>query len=103
MSKTTTNKTKSKKSRPSSVYRIWNTRKQKSCGALVLPTQCGDINMPSTSSSLGTVLSHDWPSTKQWYCAIGFILRGAASLPGQSTCEWRPCDAWRTKRLTLGY
>jgi len=40
--------------------------------------------MLSMSSSPGTVLNLDWPSTKQWFCGIGFTWRGAASRPGPS-------------------
>ena len=36
-------------------------------------------------------------------CGIGFTLRSAASRPGRSTYEWRPCDGWLTRRLTPDY
>jgi hypothetical protein len=67
MRKTLMNKAKGKKSRPKtkSVYRIWNTRKPQSSGALVLPARGADTSMLSMSSSPGTVLNLDWPSTKQ--------------------------------------
>ena len=31
-------------------------------------------------------------------CGIGFTWKSAASPPGRSTCEWRPCDGWLTRR-----
>jgi hypothetical protein len=51
--------------------RIWNTQKPRSYGTSVPRIQGVDISMPSMSSSPGTVLNHDWPATKQWFCAIG--------------------------------
>jgi len=56
MRKTSSNKAKGKKNRPkpSSAYRIWNSRKPQSSEALVLPTRGADTSALSMSSP-GTV------------------------------------------------
>ena len=41
-------------------------------GAFVVPTRAADTSMLSMSSSPGTVLNLDWPSTKQWFYGIAF-------------------------------
>ena len=62
-----------------------------------------DTSMLSMSLSPGTVLNLGWHSTNQWFCGIGFTWRSAALRPGRSTCEWRPCGGWLTRRLTPDY
>jgi len=79
MRKTSTVKANGKKSRPKTKLGIpdLGTRKPQCSEVLILLTQCGDISMPSMSSLPGIVLNHDWPSTRQWFCAIAFTLRSA--------------------------
>ena len=105
MRKTLTNKANGKKSRPKTKLGIPDLEhsKPRSSGALVLPTRGADTSTLSMSSSPGTVLNLDWPSIKQWFCVIGFTWRSAALRPERSTCEWRPCGGWLTRRLPLDY
>ena len=63
-------------------------------------TPGADISMPLMSSSLGTVLNHDWPSTKRWFYATGFTSRNAALLLGRSMCGWPPRGVWLSRRPT---
>ena len=103
MRKTSMNKANGKKSRPKTKLGIPDLEHSKAAasGASVLRIRGEDISMPSMSSSPGTVLNHDWPSTKQWFCAIGFTWRSAALRLGRSTCEWLLSDGLLTRRLTL--
>jgi hypothetical protein len=76
------NKAKGQKSRPKTKLGIPDLGHSKAAGASVLPTRGAYISMLSMSSWPGTVLNHDWPSTKQWCCAIAFTWRSAASRRG---------------------
>ena len=83
MKKASAKSANGKKSRPrlSSASPIWNIRRTRFSEALVLLIRGADISTPLTSSSLGTVLTHGWHSTKPWFCVIVFTCRSAAA-PG---------------------
>jgi hypothetical protein len=54
--------------------RIWIIAKERCLTASDLPLRAGYTNMPSTSSSLGTVRNLVWHSTESWSSAIACTL-----------------------------
>jgi len=65
MRKTPTSRATGKKRRPKNKLGIPDLEHSKAAVLLVLRIRGVNISMPSISSSAGTVLNHDWPSTKQ--------------------------------------
>jgi hypothetical protein len=99
MRKTSTRKAKGKKNRPKIKLGIPDLEHSKAAvlEASVLRIQGADTSMLLTSSLPGIVLSRDWHSTKQWFCAIGFTWRSAASRLEPSTSDWQLCVGWLTR------
>ena len=105
MRKTTTTNAKGKKSRPRTKLGIPDLEHSK---AAVLRS------LGSPDSVRG--YQHAIDEFVAWYCSeprlafnktvvlrYRFHLEERASRPGPSTCEWRPCGGWLTRRLTVGF
>ena len=84
MRKTSTNKAKGKKNRTKTKLGIPDLEHSKAAvlRSLGLPTRGADTSMQSMSSSPGTVLNLDWPSTRQSFCGIRFHLEERGLAPG---------------------
>ena len=105
MRKTSMNKAKGKKSRPKTKLGIPDLEHSK---AAVLRSLGSPDSRRGYQHAIDEFVA--WycseprlALTKQWFCGIGFTWRSAASRPGRSTYEWRPCDGWLTRRLTPDY
>jgi hypothetical protein len=84
MRTTSTSGSKCKKNRPKTKLGIPDLEHSKAAvlRSLASPDSRRGYQHAIDELFLGTALNHDWHSTKQWFCGIGFYLEERGLAPG---------------------
>ncbi len=104
MRKTSTSGTGRKKNRPQTKLGIPDLEHSK---AAVLRSLASPDSRRGYQHAIdefvGTALNHEWHSTKQWFCAIGFTWKDAVLHLGRSTCAWPLCVGLLMKQQIVAF